>query len=147
MFLGDSFLEVTTMKKKRPAFAISALLLLVLFIPLQTYAHNGHVSSSTDTLLCQDMLLLMLLPHIQKAVNNFYDKMLTTNPIVYPYEINIIEAARADQSSMNRRYDFLITLEVQPVVGSHIAVGKDRITLELSPLLLSTVKIKKLFAH
>ncbi len=143
MFLGDSFLEVMTMKKKWPAIAISSLLLFVLFMPLQTYAHNGHVPSSTDTLLYQDMLLLMLLPHIQKAVNNYYDKILTTNPIVYPYEINIIEAARA---SMNRRYDFLIMFEVQPVVGPHIAVGKDRITLELSPLLLSTVKINS-YSH
>ena len=42
-----------------------------------------------------------------------------------------------------RSFEFLITIEVTPVVGPHIEVGKDHLTFYITP---STVKLRK-FEH
>ncbi|NEZ41273.1 DUF3888 domain-containing protein [Paenibacillus alvei] len=122
------------------------LMMAVLFMPVRANAEIRANPVEVDSDLYPDMLMLMLLPQIQEAVNSYYRKVLTVEPVVYPYEFDVLKAARANQNPNNRDYDFLITLEVQPVVGPHIAVGKDRITLELSPLLPNNVRIKS-YSH
>lgn len=143
--LGDSLLEVIQLKRLL-MFVSIILIMAVLFMPVRTHAEIKANPVEVDSDLYPDMLILMLLPQVQEAVNTYYSKILTVEPVVYPYEIDILMAARANQNPNNRDYDFIITLEVQPVIGPHIAVGKDRITLELSPLIPNTVKIKS-YSH
>jgi len=117
------------------------LITVVLSLPIQANAEVNRTLKKADSDLYPDMLLLLLLPQIQEAVNSYYSKILKVAPVVYPYEIEIVKAERIDQNPNNRGYDFLLTLEVQPVIGPHIAVGQDRMTLEISPLITNIVKI------
>ncbi|WP_339323133.1 DUF3888 domain-containing protein [Paenibacillus sp. FSL W8-0194] len=91
--------------------------------------------------LYQDMMLELLLPEIQNAVNDYYQNLLTANPLVYPYEIEILQATRVNGGPGDRGFHFSVTLEVSPVLGPHIGVGKDRMTIEISPLFPDKVKL------
>jgi hypothetical protein len=42
----------------------------------------------------EDMLLLFLGGPIEKAVNDYYSKLLTENPMVYPYQVNVVKVER-----------------------------------------------------
>ncbi len=77
----------------------------------------------------QDMLLLLLLPHISDAIDRYYARSLRELPLVYPYFVEIV---RTDRLNGFRGFMLSITVEVVPVVGPHIPVGKDRITFEVS---------------
>jgi hypothetical protein len=76
-----------------------------------------------------DMFLSLLLDDINKAVDDHYSKLLTENPVIYPYLVDVVKAERVGQY---RSFEFLVTLEVIPVVGSHISVGMDRLTFYIS---------------
>lgn len=75
------------------------------------------------------MLLLLLLPHISDAIDRYYARSLRELPLVYPYFVEIV---RTDRLNGFRGFMLSITVEVVPVVGPHIPVGKDRITFEVS---------------
>lgn len=85
----------------------------------------------------------MLLDEIDKAVSNYYSEYLTESPLVYPYQIDIVNVKRVGEF---RTFHFYITLEVIPVVGPHLSVGKDKVTFEISPTIPGQVKLKK-FEH
>ncbi|MNI77552.1 hypothetical protein D3C73_1338550 [compost metagenome] len=74
--------------------------------------------------------MLMLSPAIQNAVNQYYSLMLKELPLVYPYQSRILATERINGF---RGFLFQLTVEVMPVVGPHIPVGIDRITLKISP--------------
>jgi hypothetical protein len=80
-------------------------------------------------LMFQDMLMLFLLPHIDKKIGEIYSTLLTESPMVYPYFVDVTDVKRVNGF---RRFDFLITLEVVPTVGPHIPVGKDRLTFRMN---------------
>ena len=90
--------------------------------------------------LMMDLFFSLLSPVIDQVVWNYYSDFLTENPTVYPYQINILNIERIGEY---RSFEFIITIEVTPVVGPHIDVGKDRITFYITP---STVKLRK-FEH
>lgn len=77
----------------------------------------------------QDMLMLFLSPAIDKAVEQYYLQYLKIKPLVYPYEVNILHIERINGF---RGFMFSVTLEVSPVVGPHLSVGKDLITFYVS---------------
>nr|WP_274520976.1 DUF3888 domain-containing protein [Oceanobacillus picturae] len=87
--------------------------------------------------------MLLLGEEIEKAVNNYYANYLTELPSVYPYQVDIVNVERVEGF---RSFHFLLTLELTPVVGPHIAVGKDRLTFEITPLTPGDVKLIK-FEH
>ncbi|MFU1797921.1 DUF3888 domain-containing protein [Paenibacillus azoreducens] len=123
---------------------IRALLLylcMFLAIAADSAAAAGEESKEPKLLLYQDMVLEFLLPDIQNAVNNYYQNLLSANPLVYPYQIDIIQAKRVNGGPGDRGFHFSITLETTPVLGPHIAVGKDRMTFEISPLFPDKVKL------
>ncbi|GIO12754.1 hypothetical protein J19TS2_23090 [Cohnella xylanilytica] len=76
-----------------------------------------------------DMLMLFLSPAIDKAVEQYYLQNLKYKPLVYPYEIRIVHVERINGF---RGFMFSVTLEVSPVVGPHLSVGKDLITFYVS---------------
>jgi hypothetical protein len=98
----------------------------------------------TKEMKVNDMLVLLLEPEITKAVSDYYTEYLTETPVVYPYQVEIVNV---DRIGGFRTFQFLITLETTPVVGPHISVGKDRLTFEISPTIIpGQIKLKK-FEH
>ncbi|MFD2629550.1 DUF3888 domain-containing protein [Oceanobacillus kapialis] len=91
----------------------------------------------------QDILMLLLGEDIERAVNHYYEEYLTESPSVYPYQVDIAEVERVEGF---RSFHFRLTLELTPVVGPHIPVGKDRLTFEISPIIPDDVKLTN-FEH
>ncbi|MFY0759697.1 DUF3888 domain-containing protein [Metabacillus dongyingensis] len=106
-------------------------------------AENIYRPQESKELMYQDMLMLFLGDPIEKAVNNYYSIILTENPLIYPYQIDVVKVERVGGF---RTFHFIITLETTPVVGPHISVGKDRITFEIAPTIPDQVKLIK-FEH
>lgn len=120
------------------------LLCLSLFLmaaPAATAAAEELQPKESKQLMYQDIMVELLLPEIQNAVNDYYRNMLAANPLVYPYEIEIIQAKRVNGGPGDRGFHFSVTLETSPVLGPHIGVGKDRMTIEISPLFPDKVKL------
>jgi hypothetical protein len=78
--------------------------------------------------LYQDLFITLLSPYIDQPINKYYSKIINITPMVYPYDVDIISAKRVLEG---RSFLFLVTLEVTPVVGPHISVGKDRLTFKI----------------
>ena len=98
----------------------------------------------TKEMMVNDILMLLLGPEIDKAVSDYYSKYLTYSPLVYPYQVEIVNIERIGGF---RTFHFLLTLETTPVVGPHISVGKDRLTFEIAPTIIpNQIKLKK-FEH
>ncbi len=98
----------------------------------------------TKEMMVHDILMLFLGPEIDKAVSKYYSKYLTYSPLVYPYQVEIVNLERIGGF---RTFHFSITLEITPVVGPHISVGKDRLTFEIAPTIIpGQIKLKK-FEH
>ncbi|WP_338754611.1 DUF3888 domain-containing protein [Bacillus sp. FJAT-52991] len=103
----------------------------------QTYYQPAEKSKEE---LMMDLFLSLLSPHIDQTVFNYYSDFLLKSPMVYPYQIDITSMNRIGEY---RSFEFLVTLEVTPVVGPHISVGKDQLIFYISP---GIVKLKK-FKH
>ncbi|MGM0883437.1 MAG: DUF3888 domain-containing protein [Bacillota bacterium] len=111
--------------------ALLLVFLILIISPLGAKADSVLSTPRQDSteLQLQDMLMLLLLPHINDAVNTYYQQFLNEVPLVYPYQIDVIQIQRVNGF---RGFIFGITIEVTPVVGPHISVGKDRITFQIS---------------
>lgn len=126
--------------KTRMRSALLSLIIL-LFSISTTNAAAGPQPKEPKLLLYQDIVMEFLLPDIQDAVNDFYKNRLSENPLVYPYQIDIKQAKRVNGGPGDRGFHFSITLETTPVLGPHVAVGRDRMTFEISPLFPDKVKL------
>lgn len=89
---------------------------------------NNNPQESKE-LMFQDMLMLFLLPHIEKKIDEIYSNLLNYSPEIYPYFINVTSVERVNGF---RGFHFLLTLEVVPTVGPHIPVGKDSLTFDIT---------------
>lgn len=116
------------MKKTIVSIFISFALLFSLQIPRT--AGETYGAEQSKEVLYQDIIMTLLGPEIDKQITNYYSQLLTENPTVYPYQIEVIKAERIGEG---RTFYFLLVLDVTPVVGPHIQVGKDRLTFELAP--------------
>jgi hypothetical protein len=132
---------------------VKKLLILILLIccPMSginnniVWANGKLTSNSTNDkpkeskeLMFQDMLMLFLLPHIEKKLDEIYSNILNFSPEVYPYFVNVTNVQRVNGF---RGFHFLITLEAVPTVGPHIPVGKDSLTFDISPMNPNNVKL------
>ncbi|MFS0907249.1 DUF3888 domain-containing protein [Priestia aryabhattai] len=122
---------------------LSFSLIILLGIGLQTssYATTKGIDTSKDSriLMYNDMLMLVLNEKTEEAVNKYYFKKLNQRVVVYPYDMDVIKIKRLKGF---RGFDFLITIETQPVIGAHNSVGKDRLTFEMSSTVPETGNIK-----
>ncbi|MBS4192054.1 DUF3888 domain-containing protein [Bacillus sp. FJAT-49705] len=125
---------------RRFLFTIFLTFSLIFTWHSHSIASNANIQQDSKELMIQDILMLFLGEPIEKAVNEYYSKLLTINPLVYPYQIDVIKVERLGGF---RTFHFKITLEVTPVVGAHNSVGKDRITFEIAPTIPSQVKLMK----
>jgi len=116
------------------------LLLLFLFSTTLTYAESEYYQPAKGSKeeIVMDSFFLLLLPKIQETVSNYYSDYLTESPLVYPYQINILNLER-----IGTNFAFSVTLEVTPVLGAHNPVGRDQLTFSITP---NEVKLKD-FKH
>ncbi|MCY6356249.1 DUF3888 domain-containing protein [Clostridium sp. ZS2-4] len=119
------------------------------FCPFDSFALNIKQPSTTELsklpenskeAIYQDVIISLLIPYMQKEINNYYKEYLTELPIIFPYSVDIISVKRESGSG------YLIQLElvVHPFVGPINTVGDDRIIIETGAF--GSVKIKK-FEH
>lgn len=111
---------------------IPFFLLLLLISVIPTYAESDYYQPANESKeeLVMDMFFSLLLPNIQNAVTNYYSDYLIENPLVYPYQINILKMERTNGY---RGFMFSVTIEITPVVGPHIPVGRDQLTYSITP--------------
>lgn len=70
----------------------------------------------------------MLLPYIQKSVDDYYKDFLTEKPIVTPDYVHVLNAERL---MGYRSFSFRLRLKVSSYVGPHIDIGDDYITVKI----------------
>jgi hypothetical protein len=91
--------------------------------------NQGPIQDS-EQLRLQDMLVQFLIPSIREVVINYYNpNILNVNPDIEPWRIELINTKRINGF---RGFILQITIDVQPSVGHHVPVGKDRITYQIS---------------
>ncbi len=79
--------------------------------------------------LYQDVFMMMLLPYIQKEVDNYYEKNTGYSPSVDPWMIDLLSIERPYGY---RSFTFIMKLEVTPYLGAHNTIGVDHITIRVS---------------
>ncbi|MFX3631578.1 MAG: DUF3888 domain-containing protein [Candidatus Pristimantibacillus sp.] len=128
------------------------IILLLLICGTNGYINDSIVMASEKTksvnsdkpkqdsqeLMYQDMLMLFLLPHMDKKIDEIYANLLNYSPEIYPYFVEVKDVHRVNGF---RKFHFLITLEVIPTVGPHIPVGKDILIFDISPVNPDNVKL------
>ncbi|MBM7837311.1 hypothetical protein JOC54_000542 [Alkalihalobacillus xiaoxiensis] len=123
------------------------IIIIALFIGTTSHAQafDVHINPNKDSsfLSIYDSLTLFLMGPIEQEVADYYESILTESPMLYPYQIDVQSVTRIDGF---RSFSFRYQIEVEPVVGPHIAVGRDLVTLEVSPLVPSLVKVTQ-FNH
>ncbi|MCM3627532.1 DUF3888 domain-containing protein [Paenibacillus glycanilyticus] len=92
---------------------------------------NPKPEHDSRELQIQDMLVLQLLPNMHDKLADVYKDVLTVNPEIYPYLVDVI---KTDRVNGFRGFDLRITLQAVPTVGPHIPVGEDRFTYQISPV-------------
>jgi hypothetical protein len=129
---------VLTLRKN---IIIPAIFILALMTSLPSLAkqNNYQPAEKSNEELMMDLFFSVLSPTIDKVVWDYYANFLNERPTVYPYQINIINMERIGEY---RSFEFFITLEVTPVVGPHIAVGKDHLTFYISSGLVKLNEFK-----
>lgn len=114
---------------KKPASFLCLAIFLFMGIPVcqgeTIYTPPEHSREE----LYQAMFISLLMPHIQRSINNYYSRYLTESPVVYPYFVYVLDAKRLQAY---RSFDFLVKVKVDSVVGPHISVGTDNITFRIS---------------
>ena len=82
----------------------------------------------TNEQVCYDLFVTMLYPHVEKAIGDFYSEYMTDLPGEDPYSYKFISIEKEEELN----YSFIVVLEVQPYIGPHLSVGRDRITFKIS---------------
>jgi hypothetical protein len=131
------------MQRKTVPFLITLLLVFSWQPFVSAEINNLPAEEDSTELKIKDMLMLLLSPEIDKAVSDYYSDFYDTTPLVYPYQVHVLKTERLGGF---RTFHFQITIEVTPVVGPHISVGKDKLTFEISPMLPGQIKLKE-FKH
>ena len=78
--------------------------------------------------LYHDIFVTVLEPYIQKALNNYYEKFLTTSP---DYSSEYVEVLDIKRPMGYRSFSFIIKIQVKPYVGPHVDIGIDQLTISV----------------
>ena len=105
-----------------------------------TKIEPSKLHMDSKEIIYRDMVISLLVPYMQKEINNYYKEYLTELPIIFPYSVDIVNVEREVVGG------FLIKLEViaHPFVGPINTVGDDRMIIETGAF--GSVEIKK-FQH
>ncbi len=85
------------------------------------------------------LFITMLHPYVQKAIADYYCEYMTLLPCEAPYSYKFTSI----EKTPGLNYSYTLEMEVQPYVGPHLSVGRDRITFKIE---LNEVKVEK-FEH
>ncbi|MGM7682364.1 DUF3888 domain-containing protein [Cytobacillus sp. Hm23] len=120
-------------------------LAMLLTTPLLTLAEElPKPPTESREELYHDMFLSLLSSEIDKPILEYYSKLINEPPVVYSYMIDVISAERVYGY---RSFRFYVTLEVHPVVGPHISVGKDRLKFDISAGKAELIEFMHLETH
>ena len=98
------------------------LCIVVIFILIQFSSAFAAEDIDNDTANVNEIVIKLLWPEIQSAVDSFYFPYLTVSPqVAYYYGTEIVEVS-----------DNQLTIETTPYIGPHIGVGEDKITFNIS---------------
>ncbi|MFL0165267.1 DUF3888 domain-containing protein [Candidatus Clostridium helianthi] len=128
---------------KKIVFAISISIVVTSFIcPFYAYAaaikQQSSITDDSKEIIYRDIVLSLLIPYIQKEINNYYKEYLTESPTIAPYSVDIVNVKRVSV------YRIQFEVIAHPYVGPHITVGDDRMIIETAAD--GSVEIKK-FEH
>lgn len=139
-WIAPLLIATTLIMGQQPCSAIGSVQAVTVTTPR---SDSGPKLPDQDSrkLMFQDMLMLFLLPHMEKKIAEIYDPFLKEAPTIYPYFVNVTDVKRVNGF---RGFDFLVTLDVVPTVGPHISVGEDELTFRITPG--PTVKLES-FKH
>lgn len=86
----------------------------------------------TKEKLIHDTLLTTLSPHITDAVTGHYGE-LTQYDL---FDAEILDIKRQTEGG----YSFTVKVQISPFIGAHNTIGKDTITLEVTPGMVKVIK-------
>jgi hypothetical protein len=121
------------MRKSNKSILILIILLLEFQFTPTTFVSANTLSPSdlpyqppkqSREELYQKIILSLLLPYIQKEIDNYYLKYLAYPPEVAAYTVHVLSAETIDNY-----YIFKLKLQVYSYTGPHIGVGLDNITV------------------
>jgi hypothetical protein len=104
----------------------------------------GVSSESSNEELYKNLLITLIFPHVQKAIDDYYNEYMNTLPGEDPWSYKILSIKT---NPTYKQYSYTIDLEVYPYVGPHISVGKDHITLKIDLETVTVVKFEHLESH
>lgn len=87
--------------------------------------------------LNQDVFVTLLAPYIQKQLDDYYGQSLTTTPMYSPEYVKILNIERP---MGYRSFLFIIKLQIEPYIGSHINLGVDQLTIQVEGKGTVTIK-------
>ena len=102
--------------------------ILFMFSGLLVFTARAADGASDDD-LCHDIIITALMPAIDQAIGEHYNPMLRYTPCITPDEAVI---RKIERPNGDRTMFFIIEVEVEPYLGPHITVGRDRVWVELS---------------
>jgi hypothetical protein len=108
--------------------------------PVKTCFEPGKPATGSIEEIYQDVFMTLLLPCINKAVDNYYEENTGYTPIVDPWQPDVLSIERPNGY---RTILFIIKLEVMPYLGAHNSIGLDHITIRVSS---GEVRVEK-FEH
>lgn len=86
-----------------------------------------------------NLFITMLYPYVEDSIADYYNEYMTHLPGEAPYSYKFIRI----EKTPGFNYSYTLELEVQPYVGPHLSVGRDRITFKID---LNEVEVEK-FEH
>lgn len=104
-------------------------LLLVIFFGNSTV--QAEIQDTKEKLI-HDTLLTTLSPHITDAVAGHYGE-LTQYDL---FDADILDIKRQTEGG----YSFTVKIQISPFKGAHNTIGKDTITLEVTPGMVTVIK-------
>ena len=130
---------------------IVIILILCISITISIYSIKKIIffesqpsSSQFDSIMQNEqvyynLFITMLYPYVDEAITDYYSEYMTSCPNTAPYfyELTSIE------KEYGLSYSYTVEVEVNPYIGPHLTVGRDRITFKIK---LGEVNLEK-FEH
>lgn len=86
-----------------------------------------RIVSNSESVLQQKIIYALIYKDIYEAASDFYSDYLTISPVIDLYSYNFLSIEKTDN------YIYQVVVEIIPFVGAHNGVGKDQITILISP--------------
>ena len=113
------------MKKK--VISLLFISIIWMYFPLSgVYALTNKPLQGSQEQIHHDILCSLLMPYIDKSVDDYYAKFLNYTLRVDPWDVEILSEERPTNA-----FRFVIKMKVFPYVGPHIRVGDDNITMSV----------------